>query len=180
MRASIIICIIVFLISCNKKTYKEEDVISEIKAIYISDQKYRRVLNLVEEIDNCEGQINTLSSNNSAKTQLIHQLIYKDIIKKQDSINTLKLIELIKNYGFPGMDYLNHDIPIFMVFVHSEKKYFKEIRDLIELEYKRGHISKFEKDYIFWHLNGRNGIIPHIKKPINYRTNEKIINGILQ
>lgn len=70
---------------------------------------------------------------------------------------------------------LNHDIPIHMVFVHSDKIYFDEIKELIIEELKKGNISDYEKQYIFWHLNGRENRLPRLEFPVNYRKNIDIL-----
>lgn len=64
-----------------------------------------------------------------------------------------------------------------LFYSYIKEKYFDEIKNIIELEFKKKHISEFEKDYIFWHLNRREGVPPRNKKPINYRTDKAIING---
>jgi len=84
-----------------------------------------------------------------------------DDVNKCDSLNTIKLIEITNKYGFPNNKRLGvYKSKAYMIFVHSPRTYFEEIRALINKEYNEGRISEYKKEYIFWHLNGRTGQIP--------------------
>ncbi len=84
---------------------------------------------------------------------------------KIDASNTKKLIQLTKKYGFPGMHRLKaKKASAYFIFVHSPQKYHSKIASLISSEYELGRISEYEKEYIFWHLKGRNGHPPRLKK----------------
>ncbi|TXD49767.1 hypothetical protein [Polaribacter sp. IC073] len=96
--------------------------------------------------------------------------------KKQDSLmslqidldnqNTEKLIKIIEEYGFPDKEKLNckEYIAPFLVFVHSQEKYWKKIEKVINIEKNKGRISQGDYDYIMWHLNGRKGSPINLKK----------------
>lgn len=159
----------------NKKNIQRKELITKIKKLYYKDQKYRRILAMLEEYECIPDSVNMPRLDN--KTILARKIILHEILKPLDRKNTEKLIEITKKYGFPGMDYLHHDIPIFMIFVHSEKKYHQEIKKLILEEFEKGRISEFEKDYILWHLKNRNGMLPGIPYPINYRKDIEIFKG---
>lgn len=168
--------------SCNKNLSQDE-LIHKIKKIYYQDQEYRRILGMLEQNNTNHDSKTTSQKHNSVswheKTSLVNDILFDDVINSLDRKNTEKLIAITKKYGFPGMKHLQHDIPVFLVFVHSDKKYFKEIRKLITKGYKAGQVSKFERDFIFWHLNGRKEMPPRIPHPINYRTDVAIFRGAL-
>jgi hypothetical protein len=84
-----------------------------------------------------------------------------DDVNKCDSLNTLELIKITKKYGFPSNTRLGvYKSKAHMIFVHSPRESFEEIRSLINKEFIEGRISEYAKEYIFWHLNGRTGKIP--------------------
>ena len=84
-----------------------------------------------------------------------------------DSINTVELIRKTKKYGFPSykrlkrtLDSTTNKILIQspeIIFVHSPKRYFEDIRDIVIEEYLKGRMDKNTCSRIFWHLNGRKG-----------------------
>lgn len=87
------------------------------------------------------------------------------VMKKNDVTNTEKLIDLVNKYGFPSNERLGvHKAKAYMIFVHSPSSYFNKIRELINVELAEGRITEYKKDYIFWHLNGRNGMPPKVSK----------------
>ncbi len=162
----------------KRKDLNQQELITKVKKLYFNDQKDRRIIGILEySCDSDTASATQLGFDKEIK--LAVDIMYAHL-SSNDDINTESLIALTKKYGFPGMDYLNHDVPVFLVFVHSDKKYFKQIRKLISKEFKVGHVSKFERDYIFWHLDGRKGLPPRIPHPINYRTNIAIFEGALK
>lgn len=99
-----------------------------------------------------------------------HDSIYKTITVI-DSINTNKLLALTRQYGFPSKERLGtYHASAYFIFVHSARKYFDEIRTLINEEYDAKRISEYERAYIFWHLDGRNGMMPSVNEDgsVNY------------
>ena len=99
------------------------------------------------------------------------------IVKVRDKIdlsNTKKLIQLTKRYGFPSKNRLKAKKACsYLIFVHSPREYREEIKQLISEEYKMQRISEYEKAYIDWHLQGRNGAPPRLGKNnrVIYNTN---------
>lgn len=161
----------------DKQKLNHNELISEVKNLYFQDQKFRRISGNLEKGCRSDSIIGTNPRLNR-KTILAVEIIHNQM-KRIDSTNTKYLIELTKKYGFPGMKHLGHDIPVFTVFVHSNERFFKKIRKLILKEYKEGRVSKFERDYIIWHLNGRKEMPPSIPHPINYRREIDIYEGAL-
>lgn len=93
-------------------------------------------------------------------------------VKNSDSLNTLKLIQITKNYGFPNNNRLGkYKSKAYLIFVHSPKYFFKEIDELVDFEYKNNRISDYKRAYIKWHINGRIGLPPTADKNGNLVNN---------
>ncbi|WP_430412157.1 hypothetical protein [Kordia sp.] len=95
----------------------------------------------------------------------------REVMHSIDEVNTQKLLALTKQYGFPGKERLGtYHASAYFIFVHSARKYFDEIRTLINQEYEAKRISEYERAYIFWHLDGRNGMMPSVNEDgsVNY------------
>lgn len=96
------------------------------------------------------------------KMNVANQSVQDSLMDKQvllDIENTKKMIEITKKYGFPDIKKLKcteYSAP-FLIFVHSPENFWKEIKDLIEVERKKKRISEGDYNYISWHLNGRKG-----------------------
>lgn len=83
-------------------------------------------------------------------------------------INTKRLIEITKRYGFPSHERLKQFVrdstntsltssPM-LIFVHSPAKYKEELIKLIRYEYTKKRIDVRVCSHIFWHLNGRKSL----------------------
>lgn len=95
----------------------------------------------------------------------------RDVMHSIDEVNTKKLLALTKKYGFPSKERLGtYKASAYFIFVHSDRQYFDEIRTLINQEYEEKRISEYERAYIFWHLDGRNGMMPSVNDDgsVNY------------
>ncbi|HET8810000.1 MAG TPA: hypothetical protein VFM65_07030 [Flavobacteriaceae bacterium] len=167
----------------NKQELNGEKLIAAVRDLYFDDQKYRRIIGVFKGLNNkCKGVETNPYNSEDDKTRLAYWLFREDVIEPQDIKNTKQLISITKKYGFPGMERLGHDIPIFMVFAHTPYKYeiFDEVRNLIKQEFKEGRISKYAKDYILWHIEGRmEATPPTVPDTIDYRTNIEIFKGAL-
>ena len=75
-----------------------------------------------------------------------------------DSINTIRLIEIVKKYGFPSVDRLGAPVSAWLIFQHSPKNFWRELNLLIKKESRKGNIPIAETTMLKWHLNGRKGI----------------------
>lgn len=99
------------------------------------------------------------------------------VTRANDVLNSNMLISLTKEYGFPSMKRL--EVPYaraYLIFVHTPKEYRPEVKSLIEYEFAENRISEYEKEYIFWHLNGRNGMPPRVGENGVVILNEKLDN----
>jgi hypothetical protein len=75
---------------------------------------------------------------------------------KIDNENTEKLIELTKKYGWLSDERLDClKLNIWIIFRHSQKKYFEQISELIEKEHNSNRLNDWHYKLIKNHLNGR-------------------------
>lgn len=76
--------------------------------------------------------------------------------RKIDNHNTEKLIELTKEYGWISNERIDcPKLDVWLIFRHSQNKYFDEISKLIEKEHKANRLNDFYYSLINDHLNGR-------------------------
>ena len=163
---------IAFSFSCKNKyeldQNKKKILNKEIDSIYDLDQKIRLSFFELDSIYQLEKFFHMQST--LKKTQILGSL-YEEYQKKIDSMeedmksydysNTKRLIDITKKYGFPGEERLGvYKAKAYMIFVHSPREYFEEITNLINLEYNEGRINDYQKEYIFWHINGRKSSPP--------------------
>lgn len=183
LKPTFLVISLVFFISCNNNSQTNnttnEQMIKQAKELYYNDQKWRRTLSALETAK-CKEIDETTFSSKTKKGQLASRLFFQEVINKQDSINTEKLIKLTQENGFPGMDRLDHKYPVCLVFVHSDKKYFPELIELVKSEYQKGNMNDWEKDRILWHVQrGRDGFWLSADKPIWYGKDNDIIEYFL-
>lgn len=76
--------------------------------------------------------------------------------RKIDNYNTEKLIELTKEYGWISNERIDcPKLDVWLIFRHSQHKYFDEISNLIEKEHNAKRLNDFNYTLIHDHLNGR-------------------------
>ena len=106
---------------------------------------------------------------NELKAESYNRLATRNAVAMEyiDSISTSELIRITKKYGFPSYDRLKAELDgkvdkklissPHIVFVHSSRQFFPEVRSLVIKEYLKGRMNKNVCSHIFWHLNGREG-----------------------
>jgi len=99
------------------------------------------------------------------KSDTLSIFIWRNYINPMDSIHTRILIELTQKYGFPSTPRLKKfyrgqiadpEFNPILIFVHAPKHYWKQIEELITVEYNEGRINRCTYGWIKWHVNGRN------------------------
>ncbi|CAM1370932.1 hypothetical protein [Tenacibaculum xiamenense] len=176
---TIFIFIVFILFSCGTvKTLTTKDktwLNRVIDSMYALDQKHRHNLIAVDsnfkvDTKNNGGKFLTLKAKkeklgkNFKKYQKSKDSV-NNIIAKTDDSNTKLLLKLTEKYGFPSRNRLEvYRASAYSIFVHSPKKYYDTIKEVITKEFKENRISEYEKAYIFWHINGRAGMPPRLKK----------------
>jgi len=80
-----------------------------------------------------------------------------NVLQRQiDDRNTEKLIALTRTYGWISDERIDcPDLNAWLIFRHSQKKYFEEISVLIEKEHNAKRLNDFHYGLIYDHLKGR-------------------------
>lgn len=162
------------ILGCTKNKYNltEADKLylnRTIDSIYELDQNVRIHFNTIDKKFGVNR--NTFSKTEGFKRQYLDSItfpIYQksvdsiwSVLKVNDSLNTKLLIGLTNAYGFPNNKRLG--VPkskAYIVFTHAPKPYFTEVEALVNREHKAGRMIEFKKEYILWHIRGRNGLPP--------------------
>jgi hypothetical protein len=141
-------------ISNNVENYTEA-VLKEVELIYFKDQKNRRLSSLVIRAKDliCD----TTQSALKVRKELVavDEMIGFYLFNEEDSINVKRLLEITRRHGFPTLKDSIHQVPSFVVFMHSPDNQIEEVREVILGEFSHGRMSEFERDRILWHLDGR-------------------------
>lgn len=124
-----------------EKRILPDKILLKLMDIINSDQKYRSTI--VENRENLSKK---------AKDSLW------DLQDKVDLKNTIRVIEVIKEYGYITSDNSNSNAPIHIVLMHTPSELKSEVLELIEEENKAGRIIKSSYGLIKWHLEGRNEV----------------------
>ncbi|WP_046756967.1 hypothetical protein [Kordia jejudonensis] len=75
---------------------------------------------------------------------------------KLDNANTEKLIQLTKKYGWMSDERINcPELDIWLIFRHSQKKYYNEIDKIIEKEHTAKRLNDFQYKLIKDHVTGK-------------------------
>ncbi len=94
----------------------------------------------------------------------IGKKIMSEYIIPTDEKHTERLMEITNTYGFPNVNRLKQFYNLtldekfdpLLLFIHAPKKYWDELKIIMEQEYKIGNINKCHYGYLLWHFNGRN------------------------
>jgi hypothetical protein len=161
------------LISCSNKYHLNRNEIlflnKEIDEMYDIDQSPRLELFKIDSIYKLEQFTYMKPKQLQMELLGVEYLHYKNKIdslwieiRKNDTINTIKLLKITERYGFPNNKRLNvYQSKAYLIFVHAPRSYFDPINEIIEKEYSESRISEYEKEYIFWHTKyERKGMPP--------------------
>ena len=157
---------------------KDIDVlVEEMEFMYGYDQTMREYIifktfdkSETNRIENLSDSLRILEMKNRIfVSDSIGKLIYKKYINPMDAEHTERMIEITKKYGFPSTDrikkYYNKEFvdPEFnplIIFIHSPKKYWDELKELMLNEYKTGTINQCQYGYSLWQFTGRKSFQP--------------------
>ena len=157
---------------------KDIDVlVEEMEFMYGYDQTMREYTifktfdkSETNRIENLSDSLRILEmKNRKFVSDSINTLIYKKYINPMDAKHTERMIEITKKYGFPSIDrikkYYNKEFvdPEFnplIIFIHSPKKYWDELKELMLNEYKTGTINQCQYGYSLWQFTGRKSFQP--------------------
>ncbi|SDG94934.1 hypothetical protein [Psychroflexus sediminis] len=153
----LLICLMSCHVSSKHYELNEDERIrlkASIDSLYDIDQKSRELLSrITKKYTSSDEQNKLLLKKNMAS--------FVGLMRLNDSLNTLKLLEITKKYGFPNHKRLGvYKSKAYLIFVHSPRYFFSDIEELIEFEYKNNRMSYYERAYITWHIKGRLGSPP--------------------
>lgn len=102
----------------------------------------------------------------------IGKLIWKKYINPMDAQHTERMIEITRKYGFPSIErikkyykkeFADPEFNPLIIFIHSPKKYWEELKELMLNEYKTGIINQCQYGYALWQFTGRKSFQPMLE-----------------
>ncbi|AUC13797.1 hypothetical protein BTO06_00925 [Tenacibaculum sp. SZ-18] len=99
----------------------------------------------------------------------ISNKIYKKYINPMDAEHTERMIEITKKYGFPSTkrirkyykkEFVDPEFNPLIIFIHSPRKYWNELKELMLKEYQNGIINQCQYGYALWQFTGRKSFQP--------------------
>ena len=151
--------------------------VEEMEFMYGYDQTMREYI-IFKTFDKSEtDRIEILSDslrilemkNRKFVSDSIGKLIYRKYINPMDAEHTERMIEITKKYGFPSIDrikkyykneFVDPEFNPLIIFIHSPKKYWDELKELMLNEYKNGVINQCQYGYALWQFTGRKSFQP--------------------
>ena len=150
-------------------------IVEELEFMYGYDQILRKYLTYKtfnkQETDSIEKLPDSLISIIINKRKFSSDSLKKNIMKKyiipKDNEHTERLIAITKKYGFPSIqrikkyykkDFKNTEFNPVIIFIHAQKKYWNELKNLIQVEFENKRINRCAYGYLLWHFNGRKNI----------------------
>lgn len=158
----------------------EQNIISlveELEFMYGYDQAIReytlyKTFNK-SETDRIESLSDSLRTEEIIKRKFesdsIGLLIWNNYIHPKDAAHTERLIKITEKYGFPTVerlkkyykkDFVDPEFNPLILFIHSPKKYWEQLKVLMRQEYQIGNINKCQYGYLLWHFTGRTSFQP--------------------
>ena len=107
--------------------------------------------------------------NRKFESDSIGKLIWRKYINPMDAEHTEKMIEITRRYGFPSVErikkyykkeFTNPEFNPLIIFIHSPKEYWEELKELMLNEYRRGTINQCQYGYLLWQFTGRKSFQP--------------------
>lgn len=152
-------------------------VVEEIEFMYGYDQTMREYTIYKtfdkSETDRIENLPDSLKIEEIKKREFesdsIGKLIWKKYINPMDAEHTERMIEITKKYGFPSIErikkyykkeFVDPEFNPLIIFIHSPKKYWEELKELMLNEYQTGMINQCQYGYALWQFTGRKSFQP--------------------
>lgn len=178
------------LLLCNtiqaqspKDTLLQKDIISlveEMEFMYGYDQAMREYTLFKtfdkSETDSIENLPDSLRIEEMKKRKFesdsIGKLIWKKYINPMDAQHTERMIEITKKYGFPSIErikryykneFVDPEFNPLIIFIHSPKKYWDELKELMLNQYQAGIIDQCQYGYALWQFTGRKSFQPMLE-----------------
>ena len=186
MKPKLVIFFLIFsnIVFCQtpKDRLLERDinqVVEELEFMYGYDQTIRKYTTYKtfdkSEIDKIELLPDSLIEKEQKKRTLndsLKKLIFDEYINPKDTQHTEKLIEITKKYGFPTIerikkfyknDFTNKEFNPIIIFIHSPKTYWEQLKILMKSEFDEHNIDQCTYGYLMWHFNGRKSLQPMLE-----------------
>ena len=89
-----------------------------------------------------------------------------------DAQHTERMIEITKKYGFPSIErikkyykneFVDPEFNPLIIFIHSPKKYWDELKELMLNQYQAGIINQCQYGYALWQFTGRKSFQPMLE-----------------
>lgn len=178
------------LLLCNaiqaqstKDTLLQKDIISlveEMEFMYGYDQAIREYTLFKtfdkSETDSIENLPDSLRIQEIKKRKFesdsIGKLIWQKYINPMDAQHTERMIEITKKYGFPSIErikkyykneFVDPEFNPLIIFIHSPKKYWDELKELMLNQYQAGIINQCQYGYALWQFTGRKSFQPMLE-----------------
>ena len=164
----------------EKDCLLQNDIVSlveEMEFMYGYDQTLREYT-LFRTFDKSEtNRIENLSDSLRLKEMSERKLssdsltrnIFKNYINPKDAEHTERMIEITKKYGFPSIErikkyydkeFVDPEFNPLIIFIHSPRKYWDELKKLMLSEYENGRINQCQYGYALWQFTGRKNFQP--------------------
>ncbi len=79
-----------------------------------------------------------------------------------DSINTVKAIYFLEEYGYPSTELMKKSSSLLPILGHSPVYFHDRLKLIIRREFLKGRLSENDYEYLKWHFDGRVGL-PNLK-----------------
>ncbi|MFA8433198.1 MAG: hypothetical protein ACEPOZ_01660 [Marinifilaceae bacterium] len=98
------------------------------------------------------------------KSDSLGKIIFRDYINPMDARHTARMIAITQKYGFPSVkrlrkyytkEFKDEEFSPLILLIHSPKKYWEELKELIKVELEAKRINRCQYGYLLWHFNGR-------------------------
>lgn len=147
-------------------------IVDELQFMFGYDQIMREYINYktfdkhkTDSIENLPDSLRAVAMRNfEFDNDTLVKMIWRKYINPKDAEHTERLIEITKKYGFPSADrlkkyykkgFMDPDFQTNLIFIHSPKKYWEELKVLMKDEYEIGNINQCIYGYLLWHFNER-------------------------
>ena len=168
---------------CQQITKQEKEInfekdidliVEELVFMYDTDQALREytlfktynkaVTDSIERLP--QEEIRSYLKSKKFKSDDLAKRINKEYLLPIDELNTRRIIDMTSKYGFPSLSrikkrykgILDEEFNPYILIVHAPKKYWEELKTLLNEELETKHLSRCEYGHILWHLNVRKDI----------------------
>ena len=182
----------------NEKFKEDIDlIVEELQFMYDTDQAMREYLlfktynkAVTDSIENLsQEKVQNFIIAHNYKSDSLSKRINEQYLFSIDKLNTKRIIELTKIYGFPSKSRiekiykkpLGEEFNPYILIVHAPKKYWEELKKIAKNELQNKHLNRCEYGHILWHLNGRKNFNDMLDNGFELITNEdgqKVLKAI--